>query len=87
MRRPAWAECPAARRAPSTRVNPPVRWGRIAGLPPRIAAEPEARARALLFPGEEDFGIVADAGGRVGNFTGEGDFLHRREVVAGSPKC
>ncbi len=30
--------------------------------------------------------IVTEAGGLVGNFTGEADFLHRREVVAGSPK-
>ena len=30
--------------------------------------------------------IVTEAGGLVGNFTGEADFLHQREVVAGSPK-
>ncbi len=30
--------------------------------------------------------LVTEAGGLVGNFTGEADFLHRREVVAGSPK-
>ena len=30
--------------------------------------------------------LVTEAGGLVGNFTGESDFLHRREVVAGSPK-
>jgi myo-inositol-1(or 4)-monophosphatase len=30
--------------------------------------------------------LVSEAGGLVGNFTGEADFLHRREVVAGSPK-
>jgi myo-inositol-1(or 4)-monophosphatase len=30
--------------------------------------------------------IVTEAGGLVGNFTGEADFLYRREVVAGSPK-
>jgi len=30
--------------------------------------------------------IVTEAGGLVGNFTGEADFLHRREVVAGTPK-
>jgi myo-inositol-1(or 4)-monophosphatase len=30
--------------------------------------------------------IVTEAGGLVGNFTGEADFLHRREVVAGNPK-
>ena len=30
--------------------------------------------------------LVQEAGGLVGNFTGEADFLHRREVVAGSPK-
>jgi myo-inositol-1(or 4)-monophosphatase len=30
--------------------------------------------------------IVTEAGGLVGNFTGESDFLHQREVVAGCPK-
>jgi myo-inositol-1(or 4)-monophosphatase len=30
--------------------------------------------------------MVTEAGGLVGNFTGEADFLHRREVVAGCPK-
>src|SRR6476659_4832517 len=30
--------------------------------------------------------IVTEAGGLVGNFTGEADFLYRREVVAGCPK-
>ena len=30
--------------------------------------------------------IVTEAGGLVGNFTGEADFLHQREVVAGCPK-
>ena len=30
--------------------------------------------------------IVSEAGGLIGNFTGESDFLHQREVVAGSPK-
>ena len=30
--------------------------------------------------------LVTEAGGLVGNFTGEADYLHRREVVAGSPK-
>jgi myo-inositol-1(or 4)-monophosphatase len=30
--------------------------------------------------------IVTEAGGLVGNFTGEADYLHQREVVAGSPK-
>ncbi len=30
--------------------------------------------------------IVTEAGGLVGNFTGEADFLHQREVVAGNPK-
>ena len=30
--------------------------------------------------------IVTEAGGLVGNFTGEADFLHRRETVAGAPK-
>jgi myo-inositol-1(or 4)-monophosphatase len=30
--------------------------------------------------------MVSEAGGLVGNFTGEADFLHRREVVAANPK-
>ena len=30
--------------------------------------------------------LVTEAGGLVGNFTGESDFLHRREVIAGNPK-
>jgi len=30
--------------------------------------------------------LVTEAGGLVGNFTGESEFLHQREVVAGSPK-
>ncbi|MCC7151864.1 MAG: inositol monophosphatase [Rubrivivax sp.] len=30
--------------------------------------------------------IITEAGGLVGNFTGESDFLHQREVVAGTPK-
>ena len=30
--------------------------------------------------------LVTEAGGLVGNFTGEADFLHRHEVVAGNPK-
>jgi myo-inositol-1(or 4)-monophosphatase len=30
--------------------------------------------------------IVAEAGGLIGNFTGEGDFLNQREVIAGNPK-
>ena len=30
--------------------------------------------------------LVTEAGGLVGNFTGEADFLHQREVVAGNPK-
>ena len=30
--------------------------------------------------------IITEAGGLVGNFTGEADFLHQREIVAGSPK-
>lgn len=30
--------------------------------------------------------IVTEAGGLVGNFTGEADFLHQREVLAGNPK-
>ena len=42
------------------------------GLAPRDAA-----AGSLL---------ITEAGGLVGNFTGEADFLHRREMVAGNPK-
>ncbi len=30
--------------------------------------------------------LITEAGGLIGNFTGEADFLHRHEVVAGSPK-
>jgi myo-inositol-1(or 4)-monophosphatase len=30
--------------------------------------------------------IITEAGGLVGNFTGEADFLYQRELVAGSPK-
>jgi len=30
--------------------------------------------------------IVTEAGGLVGNFTGDADFLFQREVVAGNPK-
>ena len=30
--------------------------------------------------------LISEAGGLIGNFTGEADFLHRREIVAGSPK-
>ncbi|MCE4556021.1 inositol monophosphatase family protein [Roseateles cellulosilyticus] len=30
--------------------------------------------------------IVSEAGGLIGNFTGEADYLHQREVVAGNPK-
>jgi myo-inositol-1(or 4)-monophosphatase len=30
--------------------------------------------------------IITEAGGLVGNFTGEADFLYQREVVAGTPK-
>ena len=30
--------------------------------------------------------LVTEAGGLVGNFTGEAEFLHQREVVAASPK-
>ena len=30
--------------------------------------------------------IVTEAGGLIGNFTGEADFLHQREVLAGSPR-
>ncbi|MDQ6685921.1 MAG: inositol monophosphatase [Pseudomonadota bacterium] len=30
--------------------------------------------------------LVSEAGGLVGNYTGEADFLHRREVIAGNPK-
>jgi myo-inositol-1(or 4)-monophosphatase len=30
--------------------------------------------------------LVSEAGGLVGNFTGEADFLHQKECLAGSPK-
>ena len=30
--------------------------------------------------------LVTEAGGLIGNFTGEADYLHQREVVAGNPK-
>jgi len=30
--------------------------------------------------------MITEAGGLIGNFTGESDFLYRREVLAGSPK-
>jgi myo-inositol-1(or 4)-monophosphatase len=30
--------------------------------------------------------MITEAGGLIGNFTGEADFLHQREVVAGTPK-
>ena len=30
--------------------------------------------------------LITEAGGLCGNFTGEADFLHRREMVAGNPK-
>jgi myo-inositol-1(or 4)-monophosphatase len=30
--------------------------------------------------------IITEAGGLVGNFTGESDFLYQREIVAGTPK-
>jgi myo-inositol-1(or 4)-monophosphatase len=30
--------------------------------------------------------MITEAGGLIGNFTGESHFLHQREVVAGSPK-
>jgi myo-inositol-1(or 4)-monophosphatase len=30
--------------------------------------------------------MITEAGGLIGNFTGESDFLHQREVVAGNPK-
>jgi myo-inositol-1(or 4)-monophosphatase len=30
--------------------------------------------------------MITEAGGLVGNFTGEAEFLHQREVVAGCPK-
>lgn len=30
--------------------------------------------------------MVTEAGGLIGNFTGEADFLYQREIVAGNPK-
>ena len=30
--------------------------------------------------------MITEAGGLIGNFTGEADFLHQREVVAGNPR-
>jgi myo-inositol-1(or 4)-monophosphatase len=30
--------------------------------------------------------LVTEAGGLVGNFTGESDFLHRKECLAANPK-
>jgi myo-inositol-1(or 4)-monophosphatase len=30
--------------------------------------------------------MITEAGGLVGNFTGEADFLYQREIVAGTPK-
>jgi myo-inositol-1(or 4)-monophosphatase len=30
--------------------------------------------------------LITEAGGLIGNFTGEADFLYQREVVAGNPK-
>jgi myo-inositol-1(or 4)-monophosphatase len=30
--------------------------------------------------------MITEAGGLVGNFTGEADFLYQREVVAGTPR-
>ncbi len=30
--------------------------------------------------------MISEAGGLIGNFTGEADYLHQREVVAGTPK-
>jgi myo-inositol-1(or 4)-monophosphatase len=30
--------------------------------------------------------MITEAGGLVGNFTGESDFLYQREIVAGNPK-
>jgi myo-inositol-1(or 4)-monophosphatase len=30
--------------------------------------------------------MVTEAGGLVGNFTGEADYLYQREVIAGNPK-
>ena len=30
--------------------------------------------------------MITEAGGLIGNFTGDSDFLYQREVVAGNPK-
>jgi myo-inositol-1(or 4)-monophosphatase len=30
--------------------------------------------------------LITEAGGLVGNYTGDSDFLHRSEIVAGNPK-
>ena len=30
--------------------------------------------------------MITEAGGLIGDFTGESQFLHQREVVAGNPK-
>ncbi|WP_306172017.1 inositol monophosphatase family protein, partial [Burkholderia pseudomallei] len=30
--------------------------------------------------------LITEAGGLVGNYTGDADFLHRREIVAANPK-
>jgi myo-inositol-1(or 4)-monophosphatase len=30
--------------------------------------------------------LVTEAGGLVGNFSGEADFLHQRECLAGNPR-
>jgi len=30
--------------------------------------------------------LVTEAGGLIGNFTGDADYLHQREIVAGTPK-
>jgi myo-inositol-1(or 4)-monophosphatase len=30
--------------------------------------------------------MITEAGGLIGNFTGEADYLYQREVVAGTPK-
>ena len=30
--------------------------------------------------------VITEAGGLVGNFTGEADFLHQREIVAANPR-
>ena len=47
-----------------------------------------ASSRRASSPGTWAAGslMVSEAGGLVGNFTGNADFLHRREVIAGNPK-